>query len=320
MERELSKTATPVSNGTRKKKERMLKGKHKDLIFYCALMTIPIVQFCVFYIGVNFNSILLSFQKIDLANQTTTWTFANFSEVFKQMTRSLDMLYRLRMSLLTYVLALVIGTPLGLLFSYYIYKKMPATGAFRVLLFLPSIISAIVMVTIYRYFADSAIPSLVTKLTGTANRGLIENEGTRFATIMFYNIWISFGASVLMYSNGMSGISQEIVESAHLDGATGIREFWHITLPLVWPVLSTFLITGIAGIFTDQRNLYSFFGNGTPTELQTYGYYLYRETQTAASRADYPPLAAMGLMMTVVVVPITLFVRWALEKFGPKED
>ena len=137
---------------------------------------------------------------------------------------------------------------------------------------------------------------------------------------MFYNIWISFGASVLMYSNGMSGINQEIVESAHLDGATGIREFWHITLPLVWPVLSTFLITGIAGIFTDQRNLYSFFGNGTPTELQTYGYYLYRETQTAASRADYPPLAAMGLMMTVVVVPLTLIVRWALEKFGPKED
>lgn len=320
MEKEITKEAIPVSKESRKKKDRVLKGKHKDLIFYCALMAIPVVQFCIFYIGVNFNSILLSFQKIDLANQTTTWTFSNFTELFKQMTGSLDMLYRLRMSLLTYVLALVIGTPLGLLFSYYIYKKMPATGTFRVLLFLPSIISAIVMVTIYRYFTDSAIPSLLTKLTGNANRGLIENEGTRFATIMFYNIWISFGASVLMYSNGMSGINQEIVESAHLDGATGIREFWHITLPLVWPVLSTFLITGIAGIFTDQRNLYSFFGNGTPTELQTYGYYLYRETQTAASRADYPPLAAMGLMMTVVVVPLTLIVRWALEKFGPKED
>lgn len=309
-----------ISSESRQKKERILKGKHKDLIFYCVLMAIPVIQFCIFYLGVNFNSILLSFQKIDLANQTTSWTFANFSEVFKQMVQSRDMLDRLKMSLLFYVLTLAIGTPLGLLFSYYIYKKLPVSGAFRVLLFLPSIISAIVMVTIYRYFVESAIPSAITKLFGTPSKGLLENESTRFATLIFYNIWIGFGVSVLMYSNGMSGISQEIVEAAHLDGATEIREFWHITLPLVWPVLSTFLITGIAGIFTDQRNLYSFYGRGTPTELQTYGYYLYKETQGATSRAEYPPLAAMGMMMTMVVVPLTLLARWALEKFGPKED
>ena len=89
---------------------------------------------------------------------------------------------------------------------------------------------------------------------------------------------------------------------------------------MVYPVLSTFLITGIAGIFTGQIGLFSFYGSAAPTEMQTYGYYMYKEMQTASSRAEYPPLAAMGLIMTAVVVPLTLLVRYLLERFGPKEN
>ena len=47
----------------------------------------------------------------------------------------------------------------------------------------------------------------------------------RFATVMFYNIFIGFATSVLMYANKMSSISTEVIESAHLDGASGIKEF-----------------------------------------------------------------------------------------------
>lgn len=43
-------------------------------------------------------------------------------------------------------------------------------------------------------------------------------------------------------------------------------------------------------------------------------------TKNAASDSEYTLLSAMGLLLTVVVVPLTLFVKWALEKFGPKED
>ena len=43
------------------KKRKLLKGKHKDLIFYSLMMLFPIAQFCVFYIGVNFNSFSFSY-------------------------------------------------------------------------------------------------------------------------------------------------------------------------------------------------------------------------------------------------------------------
>ncbi len=303
------------------KSRRILKAKYKDLIFYSALIAYPVLQFCIFYIGVNIHSVALAFQDIDVLNNTVTWTFDNFARSFKTFTTDASMLNMAKTSVMTYALLLFIGTPLGLLFSFYIYKKLPVSGAFRVILFLPSIISAIVMTAIFNSFVERAIPEIVKMFTHTTTtpQGLLENTSTRYGTLVFYSIWVGFGTNVLMYSNGMSGISDDIVDSAHLDGCTGIKEFWHISLPLIYPTITTFLVTGVAGIFTNQLNLFSFYGTTAPIGVRTYGYYFYMHSR-GASKGEYPPLAATGLIMTVIVVPLTLFVKWALEKFGPKED
>lgn len=296
-----------------------MSGRKKDLIFYVLMMLFPIAQFSIMYIGVNFNSFLLSFKNIDI-DGNYTWTFSNISDAFNLLRTSPLLRSAAKNSLSSYLLLTFIGTPLGLVFSFYIYKKLPLSGAFRVILFLPSIISAIVMVTIFQFFVERAIPAFWQKAFNVKIKGLIENQASRYATIIFYNIWVGFGTGVLMYSNAMSGIPQEIVESAHLDGATGINEFWRITLPMVYPTLSTFLITGVAGLFTNQINLYSFYGGSAPESVQTYGYYLFTRTQLAKSESEYPLLAAMGLLFTMVIVPLTFGVKWMLEKFGPKED
>lgn len=296
-----------------------MSGRKKDLIFYVLMMLFPIAQFSIMYIGVNFNSFLLSFKNIDI-DGNYTWTFSNISDAFNLLRTSPLLRSAAKNSLSSYLLLTFIGTPLGLVFSFYIYKKLPLSGAFRVILFLPSIISAIVMVTIFQFFVERAIPAFWQKAFNVKIKGLIENQASRYATIIFYNLWVGFGTGVLMYSNAMSGIPQEIVESAHLDGATGINEFWKITLPMVYPTLSTFLITGVAGLFTNQINLYSFYGGSAPESVQTYGYYLFTRTQLAKSETEYPLLSAMGLLFTMVIVPLTFGVKWMLEKFGPKED
>lgn len=296
-----------------------MSGRKKDLIFYVLMMLFPIAQFSIMYIGVNFNSFLLSFKNIDI-DGNYTWTFSNISDAFNLLRTSPLLRSAAKNSLSSYLLLTFIGTPLGLVFSFYIYKKLPLSGAFRVILFLPSIISAIVMVTIFQFFVERAIPAFWQKAFNVKIKGLIENQASRYATIIFYNLWVGFGTGVLMYSNAMSGIPQEIVESAHLDGATGINEFWRITLPMVYPTLSTFLITGVAGLFTNQINLYSFYGGSAPESVQTYGYYLFTRTQLAKSESEYPLLSAMGLLFTIVIVPLTFGVKWMLEKFGPKED
>ena len=129
-----------------------------------------------------------------------------------------------------------------------------------------------------------------------------------------------FSSIFIILTEYISGISPEIVESAHLDGASGIREFWFITLPMIFPTLSTFLITGVVAIFSGQFNLYSFYGGSAPVQVQTFGYYFYMKTVNATSKAQYSPLAALGLIMSVFSIVITFVVKWLIEKFGPKED
>lgn len=293
--------------------------KDKNLLFYCLLMAFPVAQFLVFYIGVNFNSILMAFQKIDVRTDTVTWTVSNMKNAFQMMTGSPELLSVMSVSITAYLLLNVIGLPLGLFFSYYIYKKLPLSGAFRVILFLPSILSAIVMATIYQFFVERAIPTMMMQFFDVKMMGLMENPDTRFAFIIFYNVLMGFGANVLMYTNSMSGISPDVVEAAQLDGTSTLQEFVHVTLPMIYPTITMFLFTGVAAIFTNQMNLFSFYGATAPNDVSTYGYYFYTQTQGAQSIAEYPLLSAMGLLMSVVAIPLTLFVKWLLEKFGPSE-
>lgn len=307
-----------MTNNTVKKRARAAKG---DMLFYVLMMAWPILQFCVFYIAVKFNSILYSFQRYDKLSRTFTWTLDYVKSALKMMTASPALVETMKMTLLFFLLFTGINTPLGLLFSYYISKKQFASGFFRVFLFLPSIICSVIMVLIYGNFVDVALPEIVRVLTGKTVGGLMSTKSTRFFAVMFYNLLVGFGVNVLMYSNAMSAISEEVVEAAHLDGATGLKEFWFITLPSIYPTLVTFLITALAGMFLNQYNLYSFFGSGEHFGLQTYGLYFYVQTLAAdGSRAEYSQISAIGLWLTFIALPLTYGVKFLLEKLGPSED
>lgn len=316
------------------------RGKKKfkinaSLVFYCVLMIWPVAQFVIFYIGVNFNSILMAFQKVSYVDPgavgsnggatVSMFTLEQFQKVFKWFAGT-EFRHLIGTSLKFYVLGLVVSVPLGLFFAYYIYKKFTGYGAFRVLLFLPSILSGVVMGAIYKFLCDNALTEVLGKITGNADIFSIlnENSGHSFGAVFFYNIWVGFGTTVLMYSNKMSGLDAEITEAAHIDGATGIKEFWYITLPYAYPTVTTFLITGVAGICSNQQGLYNLFGGVcSDPAVRNMGYFLFVEVVQKFSTGGVPQLpyyAAMSVCITIVVVPVTFLVRWALEKFGPSEN
>lgn len=104
--------------------------------------------------------------------------------------------------------------------------------------------------------------------------GLFVGGKTMMPTLIFYNIFLSFGVNVLMYSSAMSSIDDSVIESASLDGVTPIREFWSIVVPLIFPTLATFLVVGVAAMFTDQAQLFALFGaESCPEQLYTIGYF-----------------------------------------------
>lgn len=293
--------------------------KKKDLIFYIVTLAFPITQFVIFYIGVNFNSILLSFQKYDETTSTFFgFTFDNFTAFFNELSTKSVFDYVFKNSLIAYLAGLIFGTGFSLIFSYYIFKKYPMHGIMKVVLFIPSVISGVVLVTVFSQFVNNVIPEMWQTLTGSEIEGLINNRETRFGTVLFYCVWISFGGSILLYVGAMNNISDSVIEAGKLDGANMVQEMVYLIIPLIYPTFVTFMVVAVGGIFTNQLALYSFFAGSAENEVQTFGYYLYVRTITA-DRVDYPRLAAIGLLMTLIMAPLTLLVKWLLEKFGPRQ-
>ena len=299
------------------KNKTSLKAKNrKDLIYYCLMMALPVLQFCVFWIGVNINAILLAFQKYDFYTNTYTWDVIGCMKEAFETIGSIEG-FKWKNSIIIYLVGLVVSTPLTLFFSYYIAKQKTGTSCFKVFLYLPNVISGVVFSTIWIFFAERAIPTYLDKLLNIKIDGLIENVDTRFMAILLFGMFTGFGGGVLMYSNAMSAISPDIIEAANLDGATGIKEFWYITLPLIYPTLSIMIATGVGGIFLSDIGLYLYFGGGAPAEMQTFSYMIMVDTLTAEHPGDYAKLASIGLITTFVVAPMVFGAKYLFKKFGP---
>lgn len=297
---------------------KKLNRRKKQLIFYICIIALPLLQFCIFYIGVNINSILLAFKEFDTnTNQYIFVGFDNFKKIFNDWVNTPVLKVALKNSLIMYVVTLgcmIVST----FFSYYMFKKRTLSGFYKIILFLPNIISGLILAIIYMYFTEKAVPTIASELGKTIS-GLLSNSKTAFPTIVAFNVLLSFGTQTLLISGAMEGISTSVTDAAQIDGCSPIQEFIHIIVPMIWPTITTFLIVGVAGVFTNQMCLYSFFGGNAEYANMTIGYYLYRETLNAGIDR-YPYLAALGIILTLIVVPITYLVKWGVNKLGPKTN
>ena len=134
-------------------------------------------------------------------------------------------------------------------------------------------------------------------------------------------IWLSFATSLIVYPTAMRGINPEVLESAKIDGISNMfQELWYIILPLIYPTLTTFLITGFAAIFSTSGPLLEFYYTDAPDYVSNMGYYFTKMILVDGTEFSYPKYAAGGIILTIIVAPLTILLKWALEKFGPATE
>ena len=307
--------------------KRVLSRKFKRDIFAFWVLLLPVLQFCIFYIYINFNSIIMAFSKYELNLEgmgyiSTFAGFDNFSVAWNTLTSQTQFL---RNSLILYGCTTLLGLTLALVFSYYLSKGYLGSGFFRCILFLPQVVSSISLVLLYRYIVDKGYISFMEMLGREDVQGLLINVDTQFVTLLFYSLFFGFGVNVLLFTGAMSGINESVIESARLEGVSDIQEFIYITIPMIWPTFITFFVVGVAQVFTNQMNLVSFYGVAAEPRVTTIGYFLYSETLQAEltggiKRLSLPQLSAMGLILTFIIAPLTLIIKKMLEKFGPSTE
>ena len=111
----------------------------------------------------------------------------------------------------------------------------------------------------------------------------------------------------------MNGISQEVIESATLDGCGWVRELISIIIPMIWPTFSTLLLTASVGIFTASGPVLLFTKGGFNT--YTISYWIYAQMLEGG---DLEFASAVGISCTIVGFPVVLLIKYVLNKIGDK--
>lgn len=301
------------------------KRKKADRLFLAAIFWFPILQFAVMYIGVNINSILLAFQRYDSYQSKYVFEgLSNFKEVFKVFSGDSFLLDTTKMGMIYYFFSTFVGMPINLFVAYLLYKKIRGAEFFRTVLFIPSLISSMAMVIMFQNFFNEGVTEIYIKLFKTDVYDVPRFfSDPKIATplMIFYNLWTGVGGGMIIYMSSMSRVPVSVIEYGRLEGISLIKEFVKVILPMIYPTIALFFVTGLPGVFMGSGPLYAFYGDDALPEMQTLNYYLFTcIVGENSSFQQYPFASAVGLTTTFIVAPIVFTARKILDHFDPNVE
>lgn len=291
-------------------KKITLNKKAKDNLFVLIMLFIPVVHFIIFWVIVNFNSILLSFQKFDFKTGKHTLGFQNFKAVAEYY-KSGIFKDALKNTLLNSGFQIIFLLPWGFFLTYFLYKKIILKGVWRVCLFLPSILPALFLTVAFSYALNPIGPvgKLWEALFGKEIPALLGEKKYAKWTVIAYFFLTNFGGQFILFTGAMSRIPDQIFEAAQIDGAGMGTEIFKIVFPLCWPTFSMLLILNFSSVFISVGPVFLLTGGGADTE--TIANWIFKEVNDGHSL--YIP-ATLGLICTVIIFPIITIIRWASGK------
>ena len=301
--------------GKRNDKRGLLTPKQKTKLqrwlFIGTFLAFPVINFCIFYVYVNFDSFLMAFQRPVLGQGfgATEWSFENFRTIWKLLSISEGgALFGAFVNTVLFFLAgMLIGLPLSVLMSYFIYKKIKGYKLFRFVTYLPNIITSSALVILFKNAIGPGGP--LNALMGEAYVDPITVNETAIWMIIFYSVSFGFGTNLIVLNGAMNSIDKETLEAAEIDGCNWFKELIYIVIPAIWPTVSTVIILATAGFLGSTGPILAFTkgANGTMT-LSFYIYQLVSGVGTGGKQDVYLA-SAIGVIMTIISFPLALLVK-----------
>lgn len=310
----------PFAGAAKRKKKRDV----SRIVFIVSLMAIPIISFLVFTVYINFNTIVMSFQyrnqKGDYVFQKNP--FQNYVDFFRDTSKPYSNFSEIiQNSIMYFLLNDFVIVPLSIIMCYFLYKKVFLHQVFRVVFYLPCIISMVVMVMVYSFMFDSSfgiVDPLLTNL-GLGHKipewGWLGTRKTANALIVGYCIWGGLGGNLILLASAMGRIPEELVEAGKIDGLGFFREMWSITIPLIGTTLGTLFMMGTTVIFTFYLQV-KLISNGGPNG-KTFTIMLYIVEVVKADTYDLSGAATVGMIVAAIGTPLVLLTRWIVDRVFP---
>ena len=201
---------------------------------------------------------------------------------------------------------------LGLVMATIINKYIYVVGVVRTMIFIPYIASVVAVCTVWMVLLQPSYGPVneFFRSIGIANPpGWLADFKWSLPSIMIIYVWQQVGYYSIVFLAGLKGLPEDVYEAAKVDGASSIRQFFSLTVPLISPTTFFLTIMGIIGSFKvfDQISVLTQGGPGSSSSVMAY--YVYR-TAFDYFEMGYANTLAWALFVLVFIVTL---VQWKMQ-------
>jgi multiple sugar transport system permease protein len=177
-------------------------------------------------------------------------------------------------------------------------------GIYRMMIFLPTMITITVAGLLWRWFFHSEF-GLFNALLERFDIWVpwLTEPGWAMRSIVLMSVWWTVGGPMVILMAGLKQIPPSYYEAAAIDGATGLRRFWHITLPLLRPILLFVVVLNIIGSFQVFGQTFIITQGGPELATRVIMHYIY-DTSFNFYRMGYG--AAMSWLLFLVILAFSI--------------
>lgn len=268
-----------------------------------------IVGFIVFALWPIIQSLYYSFTDYDVLQPPAWIGWDNYRDLLD------DRVFGIAMRNTIYMV--LIGLPAHILFdllmAMLLNTKIRGLPIYRTIFYLPSItpVVASTIVWLWLFNGQYGIISSILQFFGAPPIGFLTDPHYTKPSMIFMGLWFG-GNTILIYLAGLRDVPRELIESAELDGAGAWRKTWHITVPMITPIIFYTLIINVIGYFqyfteawvmTSTRDG----GAGGPANsLLFFAMYLY-QAAFQQFKMGYASAQAWVLFLIVLIATVVLF-------------
>ncbi len=204
-------------------------------------------------------------------------------------------------------------TGIALALALLLHARPPAGGFFRTALFVPTVISLVVISLVFRYiYAPNGMLNWLLSSLGAGGKAWLQEPSFALPAIMAMDVWASVGYYMILTLAGLKAIPREIYDSAEVDGAGWWDRLIHITLPSLRPILLFIVVINTIRSLQVFVEIVVMTQGGPLNRTLTMVYYLY-ETAFYKLRMGYGSAIAYALFALLFVITL---VQLRVFRFG----
>ncbi len=283
-------------------------GKEKKLQLTPYLYLLPsLLIFAVFLFYPFMKTIYLSLFMTNKMGQAKLFVgLQNYAELLQ----SASFRNSLRVTLIFVLIVVFGGMSLGLIAAVLCNKAFPGIRVFSTAYALPMAIASSSAAMIFKIMLNPTV-GIVNKLLGLEINWL-NDPHTALYCVAILTAWLNSGINFLYFSAGLGNIDESIYERASVDGASGMQQFFSLTLPGLSPIMFYTLVVNIIQAFQSFGQIKLLTEGGPNESTNVIVYSIYRD---AFFNYRFGSASAQSVILFVIIMLITL-VMFRLEKKG----